>query len=161
MPSTLHDRFLQEIRQYIDSQLERARSQPDTFGEWSRNIGSDGSADIPLDLTGLRLDRSKRSPDMSYGHNRAQFPGLVIEVSYSQKAKDLPRLADDYILGSDGSIKTVVGFDLDYKDSATARVYVWQPRYTTDPRTLQSELSSQLVYESVSRRPCHISSLIE
>ena len=38
-----------------------------------------------------------------------QYPGVVIEVSYSQKRKDLPLVAKDYIIGSKGSIGVVVG----------------------------------------------------
>ena len=36
-------------------------------------------------------------------------------MSYSQRRKDLERLADDYILGSDSDIRVVVGLDIEYK----------------------------------------------
>ena len=38
---------------------------------------------------------------------------MIIEVSYSQKEKYLPQLADNYILGPDAHIKVVVGIDDD------------------------------------------------
>jgi len=53
---------------------------------------------------------------------------VVIEVSYSQKRRDLSRLADDYILGSDAEICTVVGIDLDYGGGKKATVSIWRPR---------------------------------
>jgi len=44
----------------------------------------------------------------------------VIEVLYLQKRKDLERLADDYILGSDSDIRVVVGLDIEYKTGKKA-----------------------------------------
>jgi hypothetical protein len=52
---------------------------------------------------------------------------VVIEVSYSQKRKDLPRLADDYILGSDARIRAVVGVDVDYRGKM-ATLSIWRPQ---------------------------------
>jgi hypothetical protein len=56
------------------------------------------------------------------------YPGVVVEVSYSQKRRDLSRLADDYILGSDAEIRAVVGIDLDYRGGKRATLSVWCPR---------------------------------
>ena len=61
----------------------------------------------------------------------AHWPGVIIEVSYSQKARDLPHLADDYILQTHGSIHVVVGLDLDYK-TKKGTVLMWRPRYVTN-----------------------------
>lgn len=58
----------------------------------------------------------------------AQYPGVIIEVSYSQKRKDLPRLADDYILGSDRDIRVVIGIDVEYNASKEATLSVWRPQ---------------------------------
>jgi hypothetical protein len=52
---------------------------------------------------------------------------VVIEISYSQKRKDLPRLADDYILGSDARIRAVVGVDVDYRGKM-ATLSIWRPQ---------------------------------
>ncbi|KIX04766.1 uncharacterized protein Z518_05636 [Rhinocladiella mackenziei CBS 650.93] len=60
-------------------------------------------------------------------HIKAKYPGVVIEVSHPQKRRDLPRLADDYILGSDAEIRVVVGLDLDYRGKM-ATVSIWRPR---------------------------------
>jgi hypothetical protein len=45
----------------------------------------------------------RHEPDAVFEHLEAQYPGVVIEASFTQKRKDLPRLADSYILGSDGN----------------------------------------------------------
>jgi hypothetical protein len=37
--------------------------------------------------------------DAQFQHSEAQYPGVVIEMSYSQKQRDLSHIADDYILG--------------------------------------------------------------
>jgi hypothetical protein len=51
----------------------------------------------------------------------------VIETSFSQKRKDLPKLAEDYILGSIGNIGVVVGLDIEYRNSKRATVSMWRP----------------------------------
>jgi len=163
MPLNLHESFLQQVCSHIESQLDRFKKQSidrnnnvDTIlRTWAEKLVGDRSADIRLDLADITPDRSKQSPDTSYAHRDAKFPGLVIEVSYSQKAKDLPKLADNYILGSNGNIKMVLGLDLDYKrGSSLAKAYVWRPKFTSvegDEGVVIEELSTQLVYEKVSR----------
>jgi deoxyinosine 3'endonuclease (endonuclease V) len=49
-------------------------------------------------------------------------------LSYSQKKKDLSRLANEYILGSDADIRIVIGIDVKYKGSKKASVSMWRPR---------------------------------
>lgn len=98
---------------------------------WAKDLVAKGSVDIHLDLVTSRPDRSKHCPDAAYAHKRARFPGLVIEASHSQKSKDLPRIADNYILGSNGNIKMVVGLDLAYgKRSKLAKASIWRSKLT-------------------------------
>jgi hypothetical protein len=49
-------------------------------------------------------------PDIRFHHKDAAWPGVVIEVSYSQKRKSLIDLAENYLL--DG-IRVMVGIDLE------------------------------------------------
>jgi hypothetical protein len=72
---------------------------------------------------------AQHEPDACYGTHDDQFPGVVVEVAYSQKAVALCDLAANYIVESDGDIKMVIGVDLDYKGSRRATFSVWQPRY--------------------------------
>lgn len=71
--------------------------------------------------------RCNHSPDAQFRHDEAQYPGVVIEVSYSQKQRDLRSIVDNYILGSDGNIRVVVCLDVDYRNGKHATLSVWRP----------------------------------
>jgi hypothetical protein len=76
-------------------------------------MGSETTSDIYLyGLDAVNGKFPKRSPDASLAHADAQYPSIVIETSYSQTQKNLARLADDYVCGSDGNIAVVLGFDI-------------------------------------------------
>lgn len=66
-----------------------------------------------------------------HGHYDADDPGVDIEPSRSHKQVLLPYLADDYILGLNGTIQVVIGVELKYgeKKGQEAKVFVWQPRH--------------------------------
>jgi hypothetical protein len=59
----------------------------------------------------------------------ADYPGIVIETSFSQKRKDLPKLAEDYILGSIGNITVVIGLDIEYWKAKRATFSMWRPEW--------------------------------
>jgi len=42
------------------------------------------------------------------------FQIVGCQVSYTQKRKDVSKLAEEYILYSNGDIKAVIGLDMDY-----------------------------------------------
>jgi hypothetical protein len=56
----------------------------------------------------------KKDPDLSFeiDHPSCEFPGLVVEVAWSQRKLDLPRLAKRYVEATNGNIRTVVGLNL-------------------------------------------------
>ncbi|KAF7908557.1 uncharacterized protein EAF01_004312 [Botrytis porri] len=56
------------------------------------------------DVVSKDAEYGSYQPDASFQHFDAQYPGVILELSYSQKKKDLSRLADAYILGSDAYI---------------------------------------------------------
>ncbi|KAJ6033758.1 hypothetical protein N7444_011529 [Penicillium canescens] len=74
---------------------------------------------------------SRREPDASFGHRQAHYPGVIVEVCYSQKSRRVSHLADEYILNTDGSVNAVLAFDIDYKGSKRATVTMWRPEYVT------------------------------
>ena len=82
----------------------------------------------------------KRSPDATFYHPaQPDWPCVVVEVSYSQQRKDLPRLAESYIIDSQHMIRCVVGLDIPYSDRAakkkrdwTATASVWRPGWERD-----------------------------
>lgn len=62
----------------------------------------------------------KRDPDARFQHDDALWPGVVIEVAYSQSSKDIPNLADDYsiILLETNERCRRAGYRLQYKKRA-------------------------------------------
>ncbi|TKA60111.1 hypothetical protein B0A49_13401 [Cryomyces minteri] len=132
MPTTLHELLISKVVEDIVAQLNTVSSSIGRAGRFARGIEHVGSSTVSLsasdsDPTAL----SKRQPDASFRHVDAEYPGVVIEVSYSQKRKDLPYLADDYLLGSDGSIRMMIGLDVEYLGSQKATLSVWRPQYTS------------------------------
>ncbi|OBT69378.1 hypothetical protein VE03_01139 [Pseudogymnoascus sp. 23342-1-I1] len=112
-PTTSHEEFITSIVEEIQVQLKSLQT---AFAAFAREIRSSGSASINF----ADEEYGKHDPDALFRHSKAQFPGVVIEVSYSQKRKDLARLADDYILGSDSDIRVVVFRDANGDLSASS-----------------------------------------
>lgn len=77
-------------------------------------------------------------PDQSFrirrnGHKKDHaYPALVIEVSYSQRRKDLEHRAETWIRFSNSNVHTVIGLDLNdvYQSSEnrSATLSVWKSR---------------------------------
>jgi len=122
MPRAVHERLIYQVSRDLERKLEVLPSRADPAAQFAENIEFGGSPTIAFDDP----QYGQHCPDASFGHADAKYPGVVIEVSYSQK-KDLARLADDYILGSDGRIHVVVGLDLDYR-GRSASVSIWRAR---------------------------------
>ncbi|KAI9864354.1 MAG: hypothetical protein M1813_003274 [Trichoglossum hirsutum] len=72
---------------------------------------------------GLKINAKypQRSPDAAYGPTTALYPTVVLEVSYSQKRRDLRYIADDYIINSGGSIGVVISLDVGYRKRSSER----------------------------------------
>ena len=84
-----------------------------------------GNKPLRLRLPGRVI---KRTPDASFGHLSEKYPGVVIEVSSSEKRKNLSRLASEYILGSRAAVRVVVGLDIESKGNKKATISVWKPQ---------------------------------
>src|SRR2546429_8229862 len=115
MPTGIHEIFIRKVDLDIMSQLDAIDV------DIAREIESLGSTD-------LIFETSKHSPDSSYACDDSRYPHVVMEVSYSQKQKDLPGLADTYIVESDGKIGVVIGLDIEYKTTKKATLSIWRPR---------------------------------
>lgn len=123
MPGQLHESLGEDIKQEILHQLNTIAQSGSPSAIFARDIRSRGSADIIFQ----DVEYSKHSPDASFQHPKAQYPGVILEVSHSQKKRDLSKLAYEYILGSDADIRVVVGIDVEYKGSKKATISVWRP----------------------------------
>lgn len=110
MPSFLHESLLQKILFDITLQLEKLRNSPiKPVAEFVAGATSVGSAN-------LTIDGGYFSLDVQFKRKEHHLPGLVIEIAFSQskkrKGKDLARLAESYILGSNGNVKRIIGIEI-------------------------------------------------
>ncbi|PWY91609.1 hypothetical protein BO94DRAFT_513900 [Aspergillus sclerotioniger CBS 115572] len=128
MPSPLHDTFCAKVVRDIISQLESVVLNGGHGADFAKDVDYFASSqiDLPYDSADDNTLYARREPDASFGHPKARYPGVVIEVCYSQKGRRIPALADDYILNSDGSINAVVFLDIEYRGKE-ASFSIWQP----------------------------------
>jgi len=96
-------------------------------------------------------EQQRHCPDFSYGRYDAGDSGVVIEVSHSHKRVYLPYLANDYILGSNGAIRAVIGIDFEYREEKglEAKVFVWRPKLVEREGVVALEAS--LTFEGIFR----------
>jgi hypothetical protein len=141
MPSSTHEFFRSKIVSEILRQLGTITNKAGEIAEFASAVQYAGSPMLQLLADEASADRQDNSwarqeeedkgeqtslkydahePDAAFKHINAQWPGIVIEVSFSQKKKELKYLAEDYILGSDGNIQVVIGIDIEYKQSKKA-----------------------------------------
>jgi len=130
MPTSIHDIFTEMVAEEIRSQLRDFKREHTETAAIVDKLTSETTSDVYLHGHGPVNGRlPKRSPDASFAHTESQYPSVVIETSYSRRQKDLARLADDYICGSDGNIAVVLGFDIEYGgEIKEAAISIWRPR---------------------------------
>ncbi|KDN62342.1 hypothetical protein CSUB01_11473 [Colletotrichum sublineola] len=135
MPAPVHDVFSTSVANEFHKQLQQLATRRDKDGAFAGQIINGGSSRILLEKTGegptdLTVPL-QRHPDAQFQHKEAAFPGVVIEVSYSQDGKNLEKLAWDYIQHSNGDIKAVIGLDIN-GGVKPSTVSLWRPEYTRD-----------------------------
>ncbi|KAF5531113.1 hypothetical protein FNAPI_13385 [Fusarium napiforme] len=113
MPSFVHDSFAGSFNAAVLAKLWSLKAGDTDTAKFIANIRSILSTDITLDdqrqpaNSDDDADKTKKkSPDLQYRHLGSTDSGVVIEVAYSQQAKELKKLAKAYIGGSKGGIKT-------------------------------------------------------
>ncbi|KHN94123.1 uncharacterized protein MAM_08053 [Metarhizium album ARSEF 1941] len=130
MPSPVHEFFANILALNLQIQLHRIATQDNDTGTFASRIRIGGSATIQLAEGDSELFQTiQRQPDAQFRHANTQYPGVVIEVSYSQDGKNLRKLAQDYILYSNGDIKAVIGININYTGKEST-VSPWRPKYT-------------------------------
>ncbi|KAI9861212.1 MAG: hypothetical protein M1813_005385 [Trichoglossum hirsutum] len=137
MPTGIHGLLIASVDVSLSSQLEVICNGSDKAALFAQKVRLALSTVIyfPVD-DAPPSTKSKHEPDASFWHDDAEYPGVIIEVSYSHKRKRLNRLAETYLLDSDASVQVVVGLDVEYgkKASREATLSVWRSRvfHTTD-----------------------------
>ena len=112
MPTSTHDIFTELVVQEIASQLKSVAGRDTDIATVLDLVKSESSSDVYLyEYEAIDERYPKHSPDASFAHTSSQYPSIVIETSYSQRQKELTRLADEYISGSDGNIAIILGLE--------------------------------------------------
>ena len=120
------------------------------FARSTYHIGST-TLDFPVSEE-TEEKRSVHSPDMSFIQIGAKWPGVVIELSYSTKKKDIRRLVSDYIVESDANINMVVVLDIEYQGARSASFSVWRPQFSISQGDGQEELTAAQIEADVVRQ---------
>src|SRR5947209_5200278 len=154
--------FIAGVEDAIYTQLKAIRDRPDGAALFAQKVRPARSIEIhfPVD-DAPHSTNSKHEPDASFWHDDAQYPGVIIEVAYSQKRERLGRLAEDYLLDSDASVRVVVGLDIEYgkKRSLKATISVWRTHVTDtddgDELRVVQEIADEVcpALRKLSRRP--------
>lgn len=115
MPTSTHDIFTELVVQEIGSQLKNVARGNTGIAAVIDSVRFESTSDVYLyGYESIDERYLKYTPDASFTRANSQYPSIVIETSYSQKYKDLARLVDEYICGSDGNIGVVLGLDIEY-----------------------------------------------
>ncbi|KAI2617194.1 hypothetical protein GGR54DRAFT_217956 [Hypoxylon sp. NC1633] len=125
MEDDLHEFVVEEFKVQIQDQLSVLRQSNDQVAaDFARKIKSRGSPKV------VGEEQERHVPDGSFTHKDSTEHGVILEVSNSQKRRELSFLADDYILGSNGLIQLVIGIDLEYRKTKgmEAKVITWRPK---------------------------------
>lgn len=145
MPTTIHEALCERLTKEINSQLEVIACRADDDSVFALAILSVGLARIYLREFDLDEDVEvlQRELDKQFQHNEATYPSVVIKISYSQRSKDLRKLAKEYILHSNSEIKAVIGLYVDYGNNPEmvakeARISVWEPSYTKEGEHIET-----------------------
>lgn len=129
MPTGVHEVFIDEVEDAIRCQLKAIRDGSGRKAQFAQKVRPARSTEIQF-ATSASSSKSKYEPDASFWHDDAQYPGVIIEVAYSQQKTRLARLAENYILDSDASVRVVVGLNIEYGKvgSRKATISIWRPQ---------------------------------
>ncbi len=129
MPTTVHELFTARVEDAIFSQLKSIREGPDDAAAFAQKLYPARSTEICFPAENkVTTVKSTHEPDASFWHEDAQYPGVILEIAYSQKRESLDRLAERYLLDSDASVQAVVGLNIEYgrMESRKATLSVWR-----------------------------------
>ncbi|KAF4547348.1 Hypothetical protein D9617_45g091260 [Elsinoe fawcettii] len=134
MPTHTHELLVERIEDSIRSQLKSIALGQDRRAVFAGKITAARSSQIllPSDRTSSSIAPrySKYEPDASFKHTEAMYPGVILEVAFAQKGKSLERLAENYLLDSDGSVQVVIGLDVQRSKAGSLEGFlsVWRIR---------------------------------
>src|SRR3954468_24476022 len=96
MAGTVHEFTIGEFKGLVRDQLTDIRRGND-------QVAADFARDVrATENPKIESGGGSHYPDGSFAHKDALAECVILEVSHSQQQEDLPFLADEYILGSNG-----------------------------------------------------------
>ena len=147
MPTGVHELFIDGVEDAIRSQLKVIRNGSGPEARFAQKVRPARSTEIEFPAEEAPSGRKSRyEPDASFWHDDAEYPGVVIEVAYSQNRKRLYRLAESYLLDSDASVQVVVGLDIEYskRGSRKATLSVWRAQVVGDELQVVEEVTDEV-----------------
>lgn len=129
MTSPLHEHVSRELHRelanWIDSLKKRDTNSTQLKDILNKPFYKTGAARICFKgkFHGKCPDESFRYPDCTY-------PGLVIEVSWSQRTKELPKRAREFITSSKGGVRTVISIDINDSYESRRRETTGQAKFS-------------------------------
>ena len=130
MISTCHEMFLTPVSFEIARQISTMKNGNSPAAAFLNDFRFIRSRSLFLE------EGSEHRPDEQLQLMGKKYPSLVIEVAKSQihkrGGKDLTKLADKYIVESSGNIQTVLGLEIEYRESRKATLTVWHPLMGSD-----------------------------
>ncbi|KAI1421527.1 hypothetical protein F5Y12DRAFT_800851 [Xylaria sp. FL1777] len=104
--------------------------------------------DLSYELEGYNTDDDKSDDDESdkdhLDGNVLEWPGLVVEIGWSQKSSDLRKKCEWYIEKSNGEVRTVIGVDL-------YDLYQCYPKPKTQPHGPGKRENNKAVKEDIAK----------
>ncbi|OAL30150.1 hypothetical protein AYO20_08866 [Fonsecaea nubica] len=129
MPSFTHEYTSRRFHELLKTGLASICHGTPEEGQFMKQIRSGGSSDVD----GVQ-GPSMHEPDDYIFCRGHPFYGLVLEVAYSQKSKELENLARFYLFEADRNVQKVIGISIDYDRSKKVTLHTWQ-RDSSDTTT--------------------------
>lgn len=108
MGSYLHNYYVHDLSKSINASLRIHRSGKGLNAQLAQAV-----RDITFDVRFPEKEGNFR-PDWQWGFMLNPYPGVVLEVGYSQSGIDLQEKAKDYLCESYGEINAVLTVDIEY-----------------------------------------------
>ena len=133
MPTKLHEWVISSVVKELQCQLRELGGGQNPSSAFARAVDLRGSPTLTFPDPGY----GRHDPNALFRHLDEPYPRVVIEVSYTQKRKDLAAIAKNYIIGSNGDIGVVIGLDVKYHSSKQANHTILELFYCTLPKQFQ------------------------
>lgn len=152
MTTPTHDIFAKYVE---DAILKELRKLDEGHYNFVADIQTVGNARIKLVSSPNAVGASgsdteskwkQKGPDVQFHHKLTDIPTVILEVAYTQKAKELRQLAHEYIKGSGGMVKVVVGLNI--KSNKKSTISIWRTRIEVNGETGRERVHIDNVVDS-------------